>query len=276
MNRSHAALLVALLVITTASSITSAQWIHYPTPGLPRTADGKPNLSAPVPRTANGLPDLSGVWVSVQPQRRVPATSRNPVTGIAPPFLDIENFLTDDSSLVMLPAADALYRQRRRVESAGRPSERCLPHGIPDGMLIPGQPVKIVQTPGLTMILYEEFARFRQVFTDGRPFPADLNPSWLGSSIGRWDRDTFVVETAGFNDQTWLDDNGHPHTDALRTTERFSRLNAGSMELRVTFDDPKAYAKPWTIQLDLRLAADSDLIEDVCDNEKDNAHTVKK
>jgi len=276
MNRSRARLFVASLAITAASSTMTAQWIHYPTPGLPRTADGKPNLAAPAPRTATGQPDLSGVWVSVPPQRGAPAILPGPGTAFNPPFMNVENFLTSGSSLVMLPAADALYRQRRSVESAGRPSERCLPHGIPDGMLIPGQPFKIVQTPGLTMILYEEFARFRQVFTDGRPFPADLNPAWMGSSIGRWDGDTFIVETAGFNDQSWLDDNGHPHTDALQTKERFRRVNVGSMELLITFDDPKAYRQPWTIRLDLRLAADSDLIEDVCDNEKDNAHTVKK
>ena len=142
-------------------------------------------------------------------------------------------------------------------------------------MLIPGQPFKIVQTAGLTLILFEEFNHFRQVFTDGRPFPADFTPSWLGSSIGRWEGDTFIVETAGLNDQTWLDDSGHPHSDALRTTERFRRVNVGSMELLITLNDPKAYAKPWTIRLDLRLAADSDLIEDVCDNEKDSARTIK-
>ena len=275
MNTARVSVLVTAILVTAFSTVLSAQWIHYPTPGLKRTTDGKPNLAAPVPRTANGTPDLSGVWVSVGPEKAVaPNYAGAPGSG-GPPFMNIENFLTADSSIVMLPAAEALYREHGRLLGAGRPSERCLPHGIPDAMLVPGQPFKIVQTSGLTLILFEEFNHYRQVFTDGRPYPADFTPSWLGSSTGRWNGDTFIVETAGFNDQTWLDDSGHPHSDALRTTERFRRINAGSMELLITFNDSKAYAKPWTIHLNLRLAADSDLIEDVCDNEQDSAHTIK-
>jgi hypothetical protein len=256
------------MLATAGSTAMSAQWVHYPARGLRRTKNGQVDLSAPAPRAPDGKPDLSGIWVSVKPEPRIPSPS--------PAFLNIENFLTTGSTISMLPSAEALYRERRRVESAGRPSERCLPHGIPDAMLIPDQPFKIVQMPGLTLILYEEFARFRQIFSDGRPFPDDLNPAWLGSSIGRWNGDTFVVETKGFNDMSWLDDNGHPHTDALRTTERFHRIDVGRMELLVTFDDPRAYANPWTIRINLRSTPDSDLIEDVCDNEKDNAHTVKE
>jgi hypothetical protein len=215
------------------------------------------------------------VWVSVAPEKAVaPNYAGAPGSG-GPPFMNIENFLTADSSIVMLPAAESLYREHGRLLGAGRPSERCLPHGIPDAMLIPGTPFKIVQTPGLTLILFEEFNHYRQVFTDGRPYPADFTPAWLGSSIGKWSRDTFIVETAGFNDQTWLDDSGHPHSDALRTTEQFRRINAGSMELLITINDSKTYAKPWTLHLDLRLAADTDLIEDICENERDNAHTIK-
>ena len=125
--------------------------------------------------------------MSVGPEKAVaPNYAGAPGSG-GPPFMNIENFLTADSSIVMLPAAEALYREHGRLLGAGRPSERCLPHGIPDAMLVPGQPFKIVQTPGLTLILFEEFNHYRQVFTDGRPFPADFTPSWLGSSIGRWD-----------------------------------------------------------------------------------------
>jgi hypothetical protein len=276
MNTPRVSFLVTAILVTAFSTVLSAQWINYPTPGLKRTTDGKPDLGAPVPRTANGTPDLSGVWVSVPPTKAVaPNFAGAPGNG-GPTFMNIENFVMADSSIVMLPEAEALYREHGRLLGAGRPSERCLPHGIPDAMLIPGAPFKIVQTPGLTLILFEEFNNYRQVFTDGRPFPADFAPSWLGSSIGRWERDTFIVETAGLNDQTWLDDSGHPHSDAMRTTERFRRINTGSMELLITFNDSKAYAKPWTIRIDLRLVADSDLIEDVCDNEKDNAHTIKK
>jgi hypothetical protein len=275
MNTPRVFLLMTAILVAAFSTELPAQWVHYPTPGLKRTRDGKPDLTAPVPRTPNGTPDLSGVWVSVSPQKAVAPNFAGAPGSAGPPFMNVENFLTADSSMVMLPAAEALYREHGRLLGAGRPSERCLPHSIPDAMLIPGQPFKIAQTPGLTLILFEEFNHYRQVFTDGRPFPDDFTPSWLGSSIGRWEGDTFIVETAGFNDQTWLDDSGHPHSDVLRTIERFRRINAGSMELLITFNDSKAYARPWTIRIDLRLAADSDLIEDVCDNEQDSAHTIK-
>ena len=259
-----------LFWILCCTRLLPAQWINYRTPGLPRTADGRPNLTAPAPRNADRKPDLSGVWTATLPPLQVPAALPG-----EPTFLNIENFLVAGSSLEMLPPAAALYKEHRRVLGANRPSERCLPHGIPDAMVIPGAPTKIVQMPGLTLVLYEEFARFRQIFTDGRPFPKDLNPSWLGSSVGRWEDDTLVVETAGFNDKTWLDDYGHPHSDALRTTERFHRLDMGHMDVEITFNDPQYYAKPWTTRVRLALMPDTDLIEDVCENEKDNAHTVR-
>ena len=260
----------AFLWILSCTGMVSAQWIDYRTPGLPRTADGRPNLTAPTPRTADKKPDLSGVWHPTLPPRQVPETHLG-----EPTFMNIVNFLVPGSSLEMLPVASALYREHVRVAGANRPSEKCLPHGIPDAMVIPGAPTKIVQLPGLTLLLHEEFARFRQIFTDGRPFPKELNPGWLGSSIGRWEGDTFVVETRGFNDKTWLDDEGHPHSDALTTIERFHRLDVGTLDLEITFNDPKYYAKPWTTRERLALMPDTDLIEDVCDNEKDNAHTSR-
>jgi hypothetical protein len=153
---------------------------------------------------------------------------------------------------------------------SGRPSERCLPHGIPDAML-PGTPFKIIETPGVTLILYEQLSRFRQVFTDGRTFPVDPQPAWLGYSIGRWEGDRFVIETTGFNDKTWLDDSGHPHSDALKTTETFRRIDFGHMEMRVTIGDPKIYTEPFTATITFELLPDTELIEDACDNEKDAA-----
>jgi hypothetical protein len=175
----------------------------------------------------------------------------------------------------MLPAAEALHKERQANFMADRPSSRCLPHGIPDQMLI-GVPLKIVQTPGVTFILYEEFARFRQIFTDGRGPAPVAAPAWLGYSIGKWDGDSFVVDTRGFNDKSWLDDSGRPHTEALHTIERFRRTDFGHMDVEITIDDPGAYTKPWSFPLKFEFLADTDFIEDVCDNERDSAHSVGK
>jgi hypothetical protein len=172
----------------------------------------------------------------------------------------------------MTPWAEAIFKERDRTFGAGRPSARCLPHSIPDAMLVGN--FKIVQHPSLTLILYEEFARFRQIFTDGRGFPKEMNPAWFGYSIGKWDRDTFVVESAGFNDRSWLDDAGHPHSEQLHTTERYHRRDFGHLDLDITIDDPKAYTEPWSFTLHFRLLPDTELIEDVCDNEKDGDHLV--
>jgi len=257
------------LATLTWTVAASAQWIEYPTPGLPRTADGKPNLAAPAPKAADGKPDLSGLW------ERVRGTNQRTSGGLAM-GPNLEDFMRPGEKIPpLLPAAETLYQQRKANFMADRPSARCLPHGIPDQMLI-RVPLKIVQNPGLTLILYEEFARFRQIFTDGRGFPPVANPAWLGYSIGRWEGDWFVVETRGFNDRSWLDDSGRPHTEALHTIERCHRRHFGHMDLEVTIDDPQAYTKPWSFPMQFELLADTEMIEDVCDNERDSAHSVGK
>ncbi len=254
----NTAIRVGLLLVLAGVSSVSAQWIHHPDPKTPRTADGKPDLTAPFGRTPEGKPDLSGVWIRLPVDRRDNPGNNN--------LLD---FMPAGATIHMRPEAAALYQHRRDVLlGSGRPSERCLPHGIPDAML-PALPFKIVQMPGLVLILYEQLSRFRQVFADGRAHPLGPQPAWLGYSIGRWDGDTFVIETSGFNDKTWLDDSGHPHSEALKTTERFRRLTFGRMDLQVTIDDPNIYTQPFTATIRLELLPDTDLIEDVCDNEKD-------
>ncbi len=260
----------AIAIFAICAFPAASQWIHYPTPGTPRTADGRPKLTAPAPRARNGKPDLSGIWDPDYSIPRVPAGVV--VAGSLDPTFSLQFWRPNAAPLPMTPWAEAIFRQRDRNFGAGRPAARCLPHGIPDGMLAAN--FKIVQNPGVTFILYEEFARFRQIFTDGRAHPKNPNPAWLGYSIGKWERDSFVVDTVGFNDQSWLDDAGHPHSEALRTIERFRRRDFGHMDVEVTIEDPKAYTEPWSANLHFRLLPDTELIENVCDNERDGAHLV--
>jgi hypothetical protein len=248
--------------------LANAQWLNHTTPGIPRTPDGKPDLNAAVPKTADGKPDLTGLW-----QRQRSPNQRRTTLAMGP---NLEDFMRAGEKIPpMLPAAQTLHQQRMANFMADRPSSRCLPHGIPDQMLI-AVPLKIVQNPGLTLILYEEFARFRQIFTDGRDHPPVSAPAWLGYSIGKWDKDTFVIDTRGFNDKSWLDDSGRPHTEALHTIERFHRSDFGHMEVEVTIDDPGAYTKPWSFPMQFQFLADTEMIEDVCDNERDSTHAIGK
>jgi hypothetical protein len=243
--------LIAWLAIGCAAA--EAQWLNYPTPGIPRLADGKPDLKAPAPRLPDGRPDLSGIWEgwATGPQGR---------------FFDLAAGL-DPADVQMTPWAAAISAQRAKRDHVDDPLGFCMPPGMPRIDFV--DQFKIVQTPMLTVLLHEAQVgmMFRQVFTDGRPLPVDPNPSWLGYSIGRWDGDTFVVETIGLRDRGWLDvRTAHPHSDALRVTERFRRLNVGQLELKVTIDDPKAYLKPWTQTTILPLMADTELLESFCDN----------
>jgi hypothetical protein len=174
------------------------------------------------------------------------------------------------------PWAAAIYKQREDDFRRDTDGINCLPPGPKAGIGVGGTPMKIIQTPGLVAILYEYHTIFRQVFTDGRGLPEDPNPTWMGYSVGHWEGDTLVVSTAGYNDRTTLDLAGHPHTEALRLTERYHRRDASHIDLQVTFDDPKAYTRPWTLTLELVLVPDGDLIEYVCENERDKPHLVGK
>lgn len=258
-RRAIAILLTVAFGLTWAAA--EAQWIRVPVPGTPRTADGKPDLNAPVPRTPDGRPDLAGVW-----QRVAPPAAIVRAAGLTDQNLRL--LLPPGATVPFRPWAEALFKQRYAADGAGSPSERCLPKGILAPML-PPVPFKIVPSSGVTVILFEESNRYRQIFTDGRPLPRDPQPAWWGYSVGTWEADTFAVESAGFNDSTWLDKAGHPHSDALRTVERFRRSTFGRMDLQVTIDDPKAYTHPFTVTLPLALLPDTDLIEDACENEKD-------
>jgi len=234
-------------VLLALSAPLGAQWLNQPTAGIPRTADGKPNLTAPAPRTPDGKPDLSGLWTKISPKY-----SRNIAADLKP----------DD----IQPWARALVEQRREDLGKDYMNVRCVPLG-------PGyttaadstgaEMMKIVQTPTLILILNPDLT-YRQVFLDGRALEASPNPDWMGYSVGHWDGETLVVESNGFNDRTWLDHDGHPHTEQLRTTERYRRRTVGTLDVEVTFSDPGAYAKPWTVTARAELAVDTELIEWVC------------
>ena len=248
----------------------AAQWISYPTAGVPKTREGKPDLTAACPRTPDGKPDFSGVWVT-DPKRN--ATPNFP--GCEPTAIEFaEVGASVKGGLPYQPWAAELVKKRRAEERLHDPLSYCLPVG-PMRLHTWSTPRKMVQTRGLLVILNELNASYRQIFTDGRPLPADPNPSWNGYSSGKWEGDTLVVATSGFRDGLWLDSTGNPLTDAAKMTERFHRVNFGHMEIQITVDDPKAYTKPWTIKLNQSIKLDTDLLDFICnENEKDTHHLL--
>lgn len=255
----------AILALAWAQSPVWAQWLNQPTAGIPRTADGKPDLSAPAPKV-DGHPDLSGLWqIDPAPYPRTPNDSPNNNS--------ILRYMPPNTEIGMLPWAAELYQKRAFTDiGAGRPSEICLPHSIPGQYFIRERPIRLVQTRLFTAMLFEQLSQYRNIYTDGRSHPEDMQPVWLGYSVGKWDGDTFVVETKGITERTWLDDSGHPHTDEMRTIERFRRPDFGHMLLEFVIDDPKTYAKPVTLNMSFTFMADTDMIEHICENEKDHAH----
>ncbi len=246
-----------VLVSAAQAQPASSSWLNFPVPGIPRTPDGKVNLTAPAPKTSNGKLDLSGVW-----------------SAPADYFKDLATDLKPED-VPMLPSAVALQKVHETKEHSDDPMALCLPPGVPridtsnSGDAL--HPFKIVQTPNLILMLYETSVNstFRQVFLDGRQLPKEPQPTWLGYSVGRWEGNTLVVETTGFNGRAWLDTfKGHPQSDAAHVIERFTRRDFGHMDLAVTIDDPKTYSKPWQVTMHTILLPDTDLIETVCENPK--------
>jgi hypothetical protein len=261
MRRIAFGLIVAALAVSAAeksavAAPASAQWLHTP-PNVPRTADGKADLNAPAPKAADGHPDLSGVWMPNS------GPLQNLALGVA------------GGDVPYLPWSAELVKARAGgARGKDDPAAYCVP-GMPKLVVLP-YPYKIFQMPGVTVILYEGFTTFRQIFTDGRALPKDPQPSWLGYSVGKWDGDTFVVDTIGINEKTWMDNAGRPHSDALHVTERYRRRSVGAMDVTLTIDDPKAYSRPWTVNASpSRLVVDQDLLEYVCtENNRDVEHLV--
>jgi hypothetical protein len=241
---------VLTILTITWSGLLAAQWLNHPTAGIPRAPDGKPNLAAPGPRTADGKPDLSGLWNKISPKY-----ARNIAADLKPGEVQ--------------PWAEALVKQREEDLEKDYMNALCLPLGPGYSTAADAtgaEMMKIIQTPALILILNPDLT-YRQIYLDGRSLETAPSPSWMGYSVGHWDGDTLVVESNGFNDRTWLDHVGHPHTEALRTTERYRRRNFGSMDVEVTFSDPSVYAKPFTVSARAELAPDTEMIEWVC-NEK--------
>ena len=267
-GRTGGILIAAALAV---SAPLSAQWLKYPTDGIPRTRDGRPNLSAPAPRLPDGKPDLSGIWHS---GNRIPCN--NAINSFIECGAEIGGSrLTLDlgldlpgGALPYQPAAAALKKHRAADDSRDDPHVRCLPDTIPRMWTLPHL-TKAVHTPKLLVLLYEVNATYRQIFIDGRPFPADMNPAWMGYSVGHWDGDTLVVETRGFRDNLWIDMQGSPMSDAAKMTERIRRPNFGTLQIALTVEDPKTYTKPFTVNLVQTLEADTELADEFClENEK--------
>ena len=246
-------LLVLVLVAMGTGDRLTAQWLHQPTPGIPRTADGLVNLAAPAPRTADGRPDLSGMW-GWQPGKYFGALWAD----VGPGHLQ--------------PWAFELVKQRAEHMGKDDPANfDCVPQGPRMNLHAP-LPVKLVQTPALLVILSEDMS-YRQIFLDGRALPKDPDPSFMGYSVGRWEDDTLVVETIGFKDRTWLDFAGTPHTEQLRITERIRRTSFGHLEIAQTIDDAGAFKAPFTVRIGAQFVPDTELLEFVCaENERSRRH----
>jgi hypothetical protein len=267
------------LMVTMVS--TNAQWLNYPARGTPLTRDGKPNLSAKTPRAPNGKPDLSGVWQIEPPpagemERLFPAL----FTGVGGADGDdartfskyFLNFLVDfkPGEEPIRPEAAALRVRRRQTMDS--PTSHCLPDAVPAIDLL-GFPFKIFQTQEEIAIFYEAGGVLRQIHTDGRKLPVDPFPSWMGYSTGKWEGDTLVVDTAGFNDKGWMDARGLPRSGALHVQERFHRRDLGHLDVQATVDDPKILTKPVTIRFTELLIPNSDILENFCvEGERDRAH----
>ena len=301
--------LTAAAVIVACTASIAAQWPKFTEPGVPRDKQGRVIMDAPPPRTADGKPDLSGHWLRADPEPLPPE-----IAGIVgdregqggrggrPAGIPIEPsvapFPPDPKSppiatffelganvkggLLYTPWAAAIKKQRQALDAKDNPDANCMPMGITQFHMQP-QPRKIIQTPKATLILYEANYGLRTIYTDGRTLPkqGDPQPFWYGYSVGRWEGNDFVVETnnlRGAEDgpfDGWLDVHGSPYSQQAKFTERFRRPIFGKLEIDITVDDPKAYAKPFTVRINQRVAVDEEMIEFVCNENQQFRRRVK-
>jgi hypothetical protein len=275
-----------------ASSHLDAQWLKYPTPGVPRKADGKVDMSVPPPRLADGKPDFSGIWTTGEPFDRRAHGLSSPKD--LPPPKDAQNSHDvqtpgDPTAIVgsrqmsnigidlpgglpYRPWLAALAKERTENLAKDDPHIKCLPDNFLRAYGMPHL-LKFVHSPGLLLMLNELNTAYRQVFTDARPLPADPNPTLQGYSSGKWSGDTLVIDTIGLRDDTWIDWNGSVVTEAAKVREQIRRPDFGHLKIEVTVDDPKAYTKPWTVSLTQRIVVDTELLDEVClENEQSLKH----
>ena len=264
----RAALRVAMvpLVLAAASGVGAAQWLTYPTPGIPRLPNGAPNLKAPTPRTPEGKPDFSGMWFANVPSRDF-CKEKDCIQEerMAREQINLGIKLKDG-----LPYTEWSKEQMKtRRANGGRedPHSYCMPPNFPRAWTLP-QHSRIVQTPGMMVVLHEFKAAYREVYLDGRPLPVNPNPTWNGYSTGHWEGDTLVIDTNGIRDDMWLDIQGSPITESARVTERLRRPTFGLMQIEIAVNDPKAYTKPWDSKVRLHLLPDTEILESVCENSK--------
>jgi len=260
---------VAALILAAASPVVFAQWLDYPTANVPKTPDGKPNLTAPTPRTADGHPDFSGMWGW---ESFANCLGKCNDGQIGREFMNIASNLKGGPPYKPGVADFVRARTRNQVQD---PNVHCMPRGAPR-IWTDDYYKRVIQTPERFVILTERNMQYRQIFLDGRPLPVDPNPVWNGYSTAKWDGDTLVVQTIGFRDDLWLDANGNPLSNTGKTTERIQRPNYGTLQIEITIDDPKYYTSPWTIQMKQPLILDSELLDYYClENEKDAVHMGK-
>jgi hypothetical protein len=255
--------------------LAGAQWLKYPTAGVPRTLDGKADLSAPAPRTADGKPDLSGIWLTNNSRCR----SQDPESLVCGSELPmgregINMGVSLPGGLPYQAWLAALVKQRTADHGKHDPHIRCLPDTFLRAYSLPHL-LKFVQTPGLLVVLDELNAGYRQVFTDGRPLPNDPNPSWQGYSAAKWNGDTLVVHSLGFRDNLWIDNQGSMITSAAKVEERIRRPDYGHLDVTVTVDDPRAYTAPWTVTLHQRIALNTELVDEICLEDEQSSQHLK-
>ena len=254
-----------------ASTHVAAQWLKYPTAGVPRKADGTVDMSARAPRLADGKPDFSGIWTNGDPSPSRPGENTF-VTAFGGSRQMMNIGVDLPGGLPYQPWLVPIVKQRTENHAIDDPHVTCFPDNFIRAYGLPHL-LKFVHTPNLLVMLNENNAGYRQIFTDARPLPEDPNPSWQGYSSGKWSGDTLVIDTIGIRDDSWIDWNGSILTEAAKVREQIRRPDFGHLEIQVTVDDPKAYTKPWTVTLKQRIVVDTEIVEAIClENEKSLKH----